>query len=79
MAKIFLIVTIICIIIGLIWGPEVHIEWIIYLGIPLILIFGSAGLTFVTERIEAIIVGLVLAALWPVLWDAIQGSASTLP
>ena len=48
-------------------GPEVKIEWTTYLGMPLIILMGAAGATFVTKRFEAIIVGMVICALWPVL------------
>ncbi|MGD0779343.1 MAG: hypothetical protein ABR954_00985 [Dehalococcoidales bacterium] len=79
MKGIFLVVGSILTIIGLIWGAVTQIEWIIYTGIPLIFLFGSAGLTFVTKRIEAVIVGMVLAALWPELLQLLQTAISTLP
>lgn len=39
------------------------IEWTTYLGIPLIILAGSAGTAFVTKRFEAIVGGAVLATL----------------
>ena len=50
-------------------GPEVKIEWTMYLGLPLVILAGSAGVTFITKRFEAIICGAVIAALWPVLLE----------
>lgn len=45
------------------------IEWTTYLGMPLIMLSGSAGIAFVTKRFEAIICGVVLSALWPIIYD----------
>ncbi len=45
------------------------ITWTTYLGIPLIILTGSAGIAFVTKRFEAIICGAVVSALWPVLFE----------
>ena len=42
------------------------IEWTTYLGIPLTIFAGCAGVAFVTRRLEAIIGGSVLSAPWPV-------------
>lgn len=47
------------------------IEWTTYLGIPLIIFTGSAGTAFVTKRFEAIIGGVVLSALWPVIYEVV--------
>jgi len=46
----------------------VKIEWTTYLGIPLIILTGSAGVAFVTNRFEAIIGGVLLSVLWPVVY-----------
>jgi hypothetical protein len=43
------------------------IEWTTYLGIPLIILMGSAGVAFITKRFEAIIAGVILSALVPVV------------
>lgn len=61
------ILTLIVIIIGVFSGPEAQIEWTMYFGMPLIIFGGSVGLTFITGRLEAIIAGMVIGALWPVL------------
>lgn len=52
-------------------GSSTKIEWTTYLGMPLILLTGSAGITFITKRFEAIICGVVLSALWPVILDIV--------
>ena len=49
-------------------SPEVKIEWTTYLGIPLVILAGSAGVAFITRRFELIVAGMVLAALWPALF-----------
>lgn len=53
-------------------GPEVKFELLTYLAIPLVILAGSAGVAFVTERFEAIIGGMILAALWPVLFEMVK-------
>ena len=45
------------------------IEWTTYLGIPLIIFTGSAGTAFVTKRFEVIIGGVILSALWPIIFE----------
>ena len=45
------------------------IEWTTYFGMPLIILTGSAGTTFITKRFEAIICGVVLSALWLAILD----------
>jgi len=45
------------------------IEWTTYLGMPLIILTGTAGTVFITKRFEAIICGVVLSALWPMIYD----------
>ena len=50
------------------------IEWTTYLGMPLIILTGSAGVTFITKRFEAIICGVVLSALWPAILDILIGT-----
>ena len=47
------------------------IEWTTYLGIPLIIFTGSAGTAFVTKRFEAIIGGVILSALWPIIYEMV--------
>jgi len=47
------------------------VEWTTYLGIPLIIFTGSAGTAFVTKRLEAIIGGVVLSALWPIIYEMV--------
>ena len=46
-------------------SPEVKIEWTTYFGIPLVILLGSAGVTFITRRFEAIIVGMVISIILP--------------
>ena len=58
--------------------PGIKIQWIMYLGIPLMIVMGSAGITIVTKRIEAVIGGVVMSALWPVLFDVIKSILITL-
>ncbi len=48
-------------------SPDVKITWTMYLGMPLIILMGAAGAAFITRKIEAIIAGIVLSVLWPVL------------
>lgn len=48
---------------------SLKIEWTTYLGIPLIVFTGSAGTAFVTKRFEIIIGGVILSALWPIMFD----------
>jgi hypothetical protein len=62
------------ILIGVFFGTEAQIEWTMYLGLPLVIFAGSAGVTFITSRFEAIICGAVIAALWPVLLEAIKAA-----
>ena len=49
--------------------PATKIEWTTYFGMPLIILTGSAGTAFITKRFEAIICGVVLSALWPVILE----------
>lgn len=46
----------------------VKIGWTTYLGIPLIILTGSAGVAFVTKRFEAIIGGVLLSVVWPAVY-----------
>lgn len=48
-------------------GLATQIEWTFYLSIPLICLMGSAGVAFLTKRIEALIGGVVITALLPVV------------
>ena len=79
MIKLFGILALALVVIGLVFGRETQIEWTMYLGMPLIIVFGSAGVSFVTKRLEAIIVGMVIAALWPVLFESFQTALAALP
>ena len=54
--------------------PATKIEWTTYFGMPLIILTGSAGMAFITKRLEAIICGIMLSALWPVVLDMVIGS-----
>lgn len=54
--------------------PATKIEWTTYLGMPLIILTGSAGVTFITKRFEAIICGIVLSVLWPAILDIVTGT-----
>lgn len=54
------------------------IEWITYLGILLIMFTGSAGIAFVTRRFEAIIGGVILSALWPIMHEIARSALSCL-
>jgi hypothetical protein len=69
MDKVFGIIILVTMVIGLLFGIAAQIEWTIYLSLPLVIIFGgSAVVTFITKRIEAIICGAVIFALWPALF-----------
>jgi len=47
------------------------IEWTTYLGIPLIIFIGSAGIAFVTKQFEAIVGGVIFSALWPIIYEMV--------
>ncbi len=69
MIKVFVIVTLVTIVIGLLFGLAAQIEWTVYLSLPLVIIFGgSAVVAFITKRIEAIVCGAVIVALWTALF-----------
>lgn len=73
MSRIVGILVLLILIVGIIpFAPETKIEWAVYLGMPLIILSGSAGMAFITKRVEAIICGMVLAAFWPVFIEIIQ-------
>jgi hypothetical protein len=57
------VITSICLLPWL--NPEIKIQWTIYLGIPLIILAGSTGIAFVTKKIEAVIGGMIFAAISP--------------
>lgn len=78
MKFIFTILTIILVLIGLLFGKETQIEWTTYLGICMVIVFGSTGLAFLIKKFEAIIGGIILAAFWPILWESFQTATSTL-
>lgn len=75
---IFPILALIITLIGIVFSLETQIEWTLYIGIGVVIIFGSAGFAFLVHRLEAIFGGLILAAFWPVLWEAFQTAISTL-
>lgn len=52
-------------------GAATKIERLSWLAIPLVVLAGSAGLTMYTKRVEAVLGGVVLAALLPVLLNNI--------
>lgn len=73
MGRIAGILVLLILIIGIIpFATETKIEWTVYLGIPLVILTGSAGVAFISKRFEAIIGGVILAALWPVLFELIK-------
>lgn len=47
------------------------IEWTTYLGIPLIIFTGSAGTALITKRFETIIGGVIISALWPIIYEMV--------
>ena len=53
-------------------SPDIKITWTMYLGMPLIILMGSAGAAIVTRKIEAIIAGMIISALWPALIELIK-------
>ncbi len=79
MKKIFSIFALVLVVIGLVFGRETQIEWTMYLGMPLIIVFGSAGVAFFTKRLEAIIGGVMIAALWPVVFESFKTALAALP
>ena len=52
-------------------SPDIKITWTMYLGMPLIILMGSAGATIITRKIEAIIAGVIISALWLELIKAV--------
>lgn len=48
--------------------------WTTYLGIPLVILTGSAGVAFVTKRFEAIIGGAILIVLLPVMFEIVRST-----
>jgi hypothetical protein len=68
------ICTLVVILIGALFGLAAQIEWTAYIGVFLVIIAGSAGVAFIIRRFEAIILGAVIAALWPVLLEAIKAA-----
>lgn len=74
MGKIISIFTLIVILIGVFFGLSAQIEWTVYFGIFLVIFAGSVGVTFITRRFEAMIFGLIIGALWPVLLEAIKAA-----
>lgn len=76
MGKIVSALMLIILIIGAIpfLGLDTKITWTVYLGIPLIVLTGSVGAAYITKRIEAIIAGVILAALWPVFLEVLKAA-----
>ncbi len=79
MGKIFGGLALVIIFIGVVFGREAQIEWTVYLGFPLVIFFGSAGVAFISKRFEAIIGGIVIAALWPLLVESFKTALLALP
>ena len=55
-------------------SPDIKITWTMYLGMPLIILMGAAGTAYVTRKIEAIIAGVILAALWPAFTELLKAA-----
>jgi len=49
-----------------------------YMGIPLVILTGSVGMAFLSKRFEAIITGIILSALWPVIAQLLHSVVSNL-
>lgn len=83
MKIILIIIGIVLTIIGLIAGVATEIECTLYFCIPLVILFGAAGLAFFRGRIEGMIGGMIFGALLPVvlqqLFDSFKLALSTLP
>jgi len=54
------------------------IELTTYLGIGLVILTGSAGMAVVSKRFEAILGGVIIGALWPVVFETIKLAANSL-
>lgn len=65
-----MVILVICIVPFI--GPEIKVEWTTYLGMPLVILTGSVGIAFISKRFEAIIGGMVISALWPVLIETVK-------
>jgi uncharacterized MnhB-related membrane protein len=78
MKKIIIIITGIIVLVGSLPFLDIasKITWTTYLGIPLIILTGSAGVALITRRFEAIIGGAVVSALWPVLFEIMRSALS---
>jgi len=50
------------------------IELTTYLGIPLVILTGSAGVAFISRRFEAIVSGVILSAMWPALLEVMKSA-----
>lgn len=79
MKKIFVGLALVITFIGVVFGREAQIEWTVYLGFPLVIFFGSAGLAFIRKRFEVIIGGMMIAALWPFLVESFKTALFALP
>ena len=55
-----------------------RVEATTFTGIPLMILAGSTGVAYVTKRLEAIVAGVVLSALWPVLVRMLESVLATL-
>lgn len=55
-------------------GADIKIEAIVWLAIPFVALGGAAG--FITRKIEGVVAGIVMAALFPVLLQMV-GDAMT--
>ncbi len=63
-AKIFGVLVVVLFIIGLFLPFGQELELTLYLGIFLAILFGSAGVAFVTKRIETLVGGLIIGAIF---------------
>ncbi len=70
--------TLLMIVIGSIpfLDPGTKIVWTTYLGIPLVILAGSVGVAFISRRFEAIIFGILAAALLPFFLEEFKSALS---
>lgn len=77
-----LVTVLIIMILGISIAPFIElgtkIQWTTYFGIPLVILIGSVGVAFISRRFEAIIGGVVISALWPVLLGTVKSILSSL-
>lgn len=80
MKKIVNVIMAVIVVIGLLPFLDIasKMQWTVYLGMPLIILIGSAGVAFITKRIEAIIGGMIIAALFPVILGTVNSLLSAI-